>query len=59
MSSSGLKPIRATPLRTPMVAGTPPFNRTTVSRSVARETFSGYGNPGLIMIQQVFCMGRI
>ena len=43
--SSASSPIRATPLRTPIVAGTPPLARTTDSRWVAKATFSGYGKP--------------
>lgn len=46
MSSSASSPTRATPLITPIVAGTPPLTRTTDSRSDARAKLSGYGKPG-------------
>ena len=45
MSSSALNPTRATPFRTPTVAGMAPFIRTTDSRCDAKATFSGYGKP--------------
>ncbi len=47
MSSSRSKPTRAIPLRTPIVAGTPPFSRTIDSSRKARAAFSGYGKPVL------------
>ena len=46
INSSASSPTRATPFRTPIVAGTPPFTRTTDSRRDAKDTFSGYGKPG-------------
>ena len=46
INSSASSPTRATPFRTPTVAGTPPFTRTTDSRWDAEDTFSGYGKPG-------------
>ncbi len=45
VSSFGLKPTRAIPFRTPIVAGKAPFLRTTDSRCKARAAFSGYGKP--------------
>lgn len=47
MISSASKPTRATPLNTAMVAGTPPFLRTTDSSNDASATLSGYGKPRL------------
>lgn len=47
MSSSALRPTRATPLRTPIVAGIPPFTRISDSRWEAKAMFSGYGKPAL------------
>lgn len=44
-SSSALKPTRAMPLSTPIVAGIAPFWRTRDSRLVANAALSGYGNP--------------
>lgn len=53
MISSGLRPTRATPFKTPMVAGTPPFKRTTDSRWEAKVVFSGYGKPDRDVRQQL------
>lgn len=43
--SSALRPTRATPLRMPIVAGTPPLTLTTDSSKEANATLSGYGKP--------------
>ena len=45
ISSSAASPTRATPFRTPTVAGIPPLTRTMDSRCAANATFSGYGKP--------------
>jgi hypothetical protein len=45
MSSSGSMPTHAVPFSIPIVAGTPPLMRTTLSRCDARAPLSGYGNP--------------
>lgn len=45
VNSTAENPMRATPSRTPMVAGTPPWNLTTDSRCVAKAVLSGYGKP--------------
>lgn len=53
LSSSALRPTRAMPFRTPIVAGTAPFSRTISSRLAASATLSGYGNPNNVVRWEV------